>query len=301
VRIFRFDDEVSIPVTRFGSRFRIGPLAGEVSGAQVQVLHVPPGGSIGRHPAAAPQLLAVVAGRGTVTGGDGAGRELGPGYAALWDAGEEHGTSSDEGLTAVCVEGRFEVWAMGVTTEIVVADYDPAWPAWFEAVRAHVWPAVEDVAVRVDHVGSTSVPGLAAKPVIDLDVVVATEADVRPAIDGLAGVGYRWRGDLGVSGREAFKAPAAGDLPAHHLYLVVEDSKAHLDHWLLRDLLRSDGEARERYAALKRRNVGLADGDMDVYVAAKAELVAELLTRARAERGLPPATYWRPGMAGGQQ
>jgi len=294
VRIFRFDDEVSIPITRFGSRFRIGPLAGEVTGAQVQVMHVPAGGSIGRHPAAAAQLLAVVAGRGTVTGGDGAGREVGPGYAALWDAGEEHGTTSDEGLTAVCIEGRFEVWAMGVTADIVVADHDPAWPDWFEAVRAHVWPAVEDVALRVDHVGSTSVPGLAAKPVIDLDVVVATEADVRPAIQRLAGLGYRWRGDLGVPGREAFKAPAASDLPAHHLYLVVEDSKAHLDHWLLRDLLRSDPGARERYAALKRRNVDLADGDMDVYVAAKAELVAELLTRARAERSLPPATYWRP-------
>jgi GrpB-like predicted nucleotidyltransferase (UPF0157 family)/mannose-6-phosphate isomerase-like protein (cupin superfamily) len=299
VRIFRFDDEVSIPVTRFGSRFRIGPLAGKVSGAQVQVMHVPPGGSIGRHPAAAPQLLAVLAGRGTVTGGDGASRELGPGYAVLWDAGEEHGTSSDEGLTAVCLEGRFEVWAMGVTADIVVADYDAAWPGWFEAIRAHVWPAVEDVALRIDHVGSTSVPGLAAKPVIDLDVVVATEAAVPPAIDRLAGLGYRWRGDLGVPGREAFKAPAPGDLPAHHLYLVVEDSKAHLDHWLLRDLLLSDPEARERYAALKRRNVDLADGDMDVYVAAKAELVAELLTRARAERGLPPAAYWRPGASGG--
>jgi len=301
VRIFRFDDDVSIPVTRFGSRFRIGPLAGDVTGAQVQVLHVPPGGSIGRHPAAAPQLLAVVAGRGTVSGGDGTGRQVGPGYAALWEAGEEHGTTTDEGLTAVCIEGRFEVWAMGVTAEIVVADYDPAWPDWFEAVRAHVWPAVEDRALRVDHVGSTSVPGLAAKPIIDLDVVVATEEDVRPAIQRLAGLGYRWRGDLGVPGREAFEASATRDLPAHHLYVVVEDNKAHLDHWLLRDLLRSDPEAREHYAALKRRNLDLADGDMDVYVAAKAELVAELLTRARAERGLPPATYWRPGSSDGEQ
>ena len=129
---------------------------------------------------------------------------------------------------------------------------------------------------------------------------MATDADVRPAMQRLAGLGYRWRGDLGVPGREAFKAPAASDLPAHHLYLVVEDSKAHLDHWLLRDLLRSDPRARERYAALKRRNADLADDDMDVYVAAKAELVAELLTRARAERGLPPATYWRPGTGDGE-
>ena len=83
-------------------------------------------------------------------------------------------------------------------------------------------------------------------------------------------------------------------LPPHNLYLVVENNKAHVDHWLLRDMLRGDPEARERYAALKRRNVVLANRDIDVYVAAKATLVAELLTQARAARGLPPETYWQP-------
>ena len=69
--------------------------------------------------------------------------------------------------------------------------------------------------------------------------------------------------------------------------MVVENNKAHLDHWLLRDLLREDPSARQSYAALKRRNRDLADGDMDFYVAAKAALVAELLTRARTERLAP--------------
>jgi GrpB-like predicted nucleotidyltransferase (UPF0157 family) len=78
--------------------------------------------------------------------------------------------------------------------------------------------------------------------------------------------------------------------------VVVEDNKAHLDHWLLRDLLRADADARQRYATLKRRNQELAAGDMDFYVAAKAGLVAELLTRARAERGLPPAPNWQPDL-----
>jgi GrpB-like predicted nucleotidyltransferase (UPF0157 family) len=75
---------------------------------------------------------------------------------------------------------------------------------------------------------------------------------------------------------------------------VVDGSKAHLDHVLLRDLLREDPDARNRYAVLKRANVTTAAGDIDVYVAAKASLVAELLTRARAERGYPPAEYWTP-------
>ena len=213
---------------------------------------------------------------------------------ARWHAGEEHEAGTDTGLTAVIVEGSFDVWALGVTAEIIVSDYDPAWPEWFERVCDKVWPAVSDVAVRIDHVGSTSVPGLAAKPIIDMDIVVASDQDVQPVIERLASIGYRWRGDLGVEGRQAFKPVEEEGLPRHHLYLVVEGTKAHLDHVLLRDLLREDPDARRRYAILKRVNVTAATGDMDVYIAAKATLVAELLTRARAERGYPLVEYWRP-------
>ncbi len=145
-------------------------------------------------------------------------------------------------------------------------------------------PAIMDVAIGVDHVGSTSVPGLAAKPIIDVDIVVATEGDVAIVIERLDGIGYRWRGDLGVLGREAFAAPSHVDLPTHHLYVVVKDNRAHMDHWLLRDLLRSDRQARDGYSALKRQNVELAQGDMDVYLARKAGFVAGLLKRARGVR-----------------
>jgi GrpB-like predicted nucleotidyltransferase (UPF0157 family) len=294
MRIFRFDPEVSVPIRDFGSRFRIGRLTGQDSRVQVAIAHLEPGGLIGRHPAVAQQLLGVVAGSGWVSGSEGIRQPIRPGYAALWLAGESHEAGTEEGLTAVCIEGSFEVWALAVTQEIVVADYDPAWPDWFEQIRARVWPVVADVALRIDHVGSTSVPGLAAKPIIDMDIVVASNEQVQPAIERLAGIGYRWRGDLGVAGREAFGPPPDPPLPRHHLYLVVEDNKAHLDHWLLRDLLRGDAEARQRYGRLKRANVELAAGDIDVYVAAKAALVAELLTRARAERGFPPVAYWVP-------
>jgi GrpB-like predicted nucleotidyltransferase (UPF0157 family)/quercetin dioxygenase-like cupin family protein len=289
MRLFRFDEEVSLPIAQFGSRFRAGPLTGDDARVRVQVMHLPPNGLIGRHRARTQQLFAVVTGHGRVSGHDRRSRTIGQGYAALWDPGEEHDASSDEGLTAVCVEGEFEVWAISVTQDIVISDYDPTWPAWFDTVRRHVWPAVRDVALCIDHVGSTAVPGLAAKPVIDLDIVVASDHDARLAIEQLATLGYRWRGDLGVPGREAFTAIDDQALPPHNLYVVVENNKAHVDHWLLRDVLRTEPEARRRYAALKKRNAQLADRDIDVYVAAKADFVADLLTRARAERGLPPA------------
>jgi GrpB-like predicted nucleotidyltransferase (UPF0157 family) len=296
VRIFRFDPEVSIPIQRFGSDFRIGRLTGDDTRGRVQILHLAPGGRVGRHRAGLRQLFAVVAGSGWVSGGDGKRRPIQAGQAAVWEPDEEHDAASDDGLTAVCVEGTFEMRAMAVTKDIVVVDYDSDWPDWFERARAYVWPVVKDLALRIDHVGSTSVPGLAAKPIIDMDIVVADESQVRLVIDALGPLGYQWIGDLGVEGRQAFEASQQAELPPHHLYLVVESNKAHLDHVLLRDLLRADPEARRRYGQLKRANVILAQGDMDVYVAAKARLVAELLTRARAEQGLEPSTYWQPDM-----
>lgn len=181
-----------------------------------------------------------------------------------------------------------------MTKEIVVVPYDERWPSYFERIAETLAPHVGDVALRIDHVGSTAVPGLAAKPIIDLDIVVSHASDVKHVIGCLEGAGYRWLGDLGISGREAFSPVVDSDLPEHHLYVVVENNRAHLDHLLLRDLLRDDREARTEYGDVKASNARAADGDMEFYIAAKAHLVAQLLTRARSERGLPPVDYWIP-------
>jgi GrpB-like predicted nucleotidyltransferase (UPF0157 family)/quercetin dioxygenase-like cupin family protein len=299
MQIHRFDDDYLIPITEHGSDFRIGPLTGESGPVQVSFMSLPAGGLIGRHPTVGRQLLCVVGGKGWVVGGDGLRRTIRSGEAACWEPGEEHETGSDGGMTAVCIEGEFDVLARSVLREIVVVDYDPQWAVWFEQVRAYVWPAVEDIALRIDHVGSTSVHGLAAKPIIDMDIVVPADDAVRPGIDRVKSLGYRWLGELGVVGRQAFMpaGPPPADFPPHHLYLVVEDNRAHLDHWLLRDLLRDDADARRQYGDLKRRNAEISGGDIDLYGQNKAELVAELLARARAERGLEPVEYWEPPRA----
>ena len=178
--------------------------------------------------------------------------------------------------------------------EIVVAPYDRAWTQWFDEISAVVWPAVADFALRLDHIGSTAVPGLAAKPIIDIDIVVATPESLAKIPPRLAEIEYEALGDLGVVGREAFAPLYPDRLPEHHLYLVVENNKAHLDHWLLRDHLRASAEARARYAAEKQDNARESHGDLGVYTARKAALVAEMLTVARAERGFPPEQYWTP-------
>ncbi len=154
-----------------------------------------------------------------------------------------------------------------------VVDYDPRWPGDFAAIRAEL-PA----AWTVEHVGSTSVPGLAAKPIIDLDIVVEPR-EVPAVIAELAGLGWVHEGDGGIPGRDAFLARA--DLPPHHLYVVVAGGKAHRDHVDLRDLLRAHPHLAARYGALKRELSPLIATDRAAYGRAKDDLVAELLNIAR--------------------
>src|SRR5688572_23931561 len=128
---------------------------------------------------------------------------------------------------------------------IVVVDYDPAWPEIFEQLRAYVWSAVHDVALAVEHVGSTSVPGLAAKPIIDMSVIVASEHKVPVTIARLATLGYVHLGTLGVEGREAFRRPEglpAHKLPAHNLYVCPQGSLGLQNHLAVRDHLRTHPE-----------------------------------------------------------
>lgn len=81
---------------------------------------------------------------------------------------------------------------------IVAVDYDPTWPEVFQRLRALVWEAVQDFALGIEHVGSTSVPGLATKPIMEVDVVVAAEADLALAMERLTALGYAHRGNLGI-------------------------------------------------------------------------------------------------------
>jgi GrpB-like predicted nucleotidyltransferase (UPF0157 family)/aminoglycoside phosphotransferase (APT) family kinase protein len=161
----------------------------------------------------------------------------------------------------------------------VVVDYDPAWPTEFEILRAAADAALGEILHVTEHVGSTAVPGLAAKPIIDIDVVVPSAAAVGPAVAALARAGWQPEGEKGISGREAFLPPPG--LQYHHLYVVVQGSQAHRDHVDLRDFLRAHPEQAARYAELKRELAPLLRTDREAYVDGKADLVTDLLRRAR--------------------
>jgi GrpB-like predicted nucleotidyltransferase (UPF0157 family) len=161
---------------------------------------------------------------------------------------------------------------------VVVADYDSAWPALFQKLREQIAAALGPLAIAIEHVGSTSVPGMCAKPIVDLDVLVRPE-DVPAAIAAVEALGYRHEGNLGIEGREAFRWTAK--FPEHHLYVCPEGSPAFERHVLVRDYLRTHpGEARE-YAELKKRLAKQHHDNRTKYQEAKAAYVDSLLKQAR--------------------
>ncbi|MEU5683855.1 GrpB family protein [Streptomyces venezuelae] len=175
-----------------------------------------------------------------------------------------------------------------MSDSIVISDHTPHWADQFRQLHAQLAPHVEDISVSIEHVGSTAVPGCAAKPIIDVDIVVADASVMPTLIARLTDRGYRHEGDLGITGREAFRAPEH-PVP-HHLYGVVEGTKPHLDHVLFRDHLRRNPDEVRRYAELKRALARRFTGDAAgraAYTDAKSGLVAELLAKAYATAPRP--------------
>jgi len=161
---------------------------------------------------------------------------------------------------------------------IAIVDYDSAWATHFDELRATIWPAVSRVALGIEHVGSTSVPGLAAKPVIDIDIVIASADHLRAAIDVLAAIGYTHRGDLGVPGRDAFDAPAGAR--EHNLYVCVDGCASLRNHLAVRDYLRRCPEAVAEYSDLKRGLAARHPRDIDAYIAGKTDFLCRILDKA---------------------
>jgi GrpB-like predicted nucleotidyltransferase (UPF0157 family) len=165
--------------------------------------------------------------------------------------------------------------------DVVVVDYDPAWAEAFGRIRDFLAPAVSKHAVAIEHVGSTSVVGLAAKPIIDVDIVVASLEASKAAIAGLESLGFEHRGDLGVPGREAFsKHP---DLPPANIYVVLRTSTAFRNHIALRDYLRRHPYAATEYGALKKELAGKFPNDIDGYIDGKTDFIVNLLQLAGLE------------------
>ncbi len=179
-------------------------------------------------------------------------------------------------------EMRHLVYA-GDTPLVKVVPARESWAAQFESLKRRVGEALGEIGFRIEHVGSTSVPGLAAKPIIDADVVLKDWSSFPETAKRLEQAGWHHRGDLGIPGREAFAASMRLNF-AHHLYVCREGITALDNHLKLRDYLRSHPDAVERYGALKMKLASLYPESVLHYCVAKSDLIADMLGAA----GLDP-------------
>lgn len=169
--------------------------------------------------------------------------------------------------------------------DIIIEDYSQTWPLQFEAMKNVYEQLLGTLLQSVEHVGSTSVPGLAAKPVLDIDLVISNEDQLPAVIRILQHAGYLYRGDLGIKDRYAFKAlnehaPDNGtkqQWPAHHLYCCIAGSTSLINHIVLRNALRRDATLRSDYEVLKKKLAASVQGDIDAYVEGKSIFISEVL------------------------
>lgn len=130
--------------------------------------------------------------------------------------------------------------------------------------------------IGIEHVGSTSVEGLSAKPCIDIDVVIKDYSVFNTIVSKLEAIGYIYEGNLGIEGREAFKYFNKPHLQTHHLYVCPQQSKELHRHLTFRDFLRSNPEAVKKYGAVKEKAAQLFPDDIEKYIEYKSPCIEEL-------------------------
>lgn len=166
---------------------------------------------------------------------------------------------------------------------VQVVGPDPTWPEQFRLVREHLLGCLGAAAVSIEHIGSTSVPGLAAKPTIDVLVVVDDTDEVLARSGPLAALGFEYRPDAWPDPRRhLFLRRVVDGRRTHHLHVVPVGSPEIDDYLTLRDYLRTHPAEASAYQDHKHQLVADTGGERDAYVERKAAYVDDLLTRARA-------------------
>ena len=174
-----------------------------------------------------------------------------------------------------------------VREHVAVVPYDPIWPRLFEQERDHLWSCLpRDLVKRIEHFGSTAVPGLPAKPIVDMLVEVtdleATKRRIAPLLEA-QGYDYFWRPSQGDDGPPFYawfiKRDDTGTR-THHIHMV----EAHFEHWdrlLFRDYLARCPDVAREYGELKQRLAERHDRDRVAYTTAKTEFILAVTAKAK--------------------
>lgn len=165
-----------------------------------------------------------------------------------------------------------------MANSLTLSAYDPLWPAEFRTEADRIARTCDDLEIRLEHVGSTAVPGLSAKPIIDIAAGVPPRVDRQPYIQALKELGYAHFGAYGIPGRDYFRR---GTPDSHHVHMYSWSSRHWRDHLLFRDYLRTHDAARMEYEILKRQLAIEHAADRRQYQSEKAPFIQAILRAAR--------------------
>ena len=166
---------------------------------------------------------------------------------------------------------------------LIVLPYDPNWKTEFERIRDYLLEQIGDLVLEIKHVGSTSVPGLCAKPIIDI-VAVMDSYDVFPEIIArLEKVGFEHRGDQGIKEREVFKRLIPDDFMDYHFYVYPKDSEENRHQTIFRNALLNNKDIADEYGKLKMRLIDEVNGDRVRYTDSKTDFIEGVISKAMKE------------------
>ena len=160
--------------------------------------------------------------------------------------------------------------------KVIVALYDEVWKSAFEEIKKEIEDIIGDLIIGIEHVGSTSVEGLSAKPCIDVDVIIKDYGMFDVVVRKLETIGYRHVGNQGIKDREVFKCLDKPYLQKHHLYVCSQQSEELHRHITFRDFLRKTPEAVKKYGSTKEIAAQLFPDDMEKYIEYKSPCIEEL-------------------------
>ena len=166
------------------------------------------------------------------------------------------------------------------TKRVVVEKWNPQWKYEYEKIVDSLGKDIIYNSIKIEHVGSTSVEGLSAKPVIDLDIVI--EKDKFAIIKELLNKKrYEYEGDLGIEGREAFSYSGKEELMTHHLYVCPKDSKELFKHITFRNFLKNNPALAAEYSKVKEQAAVLYPDDIDKYMEFKSKIIEKIYKKCR--------------------
>jgi GrpB-like predicted nucleotidyltransferase (UPF0157 family) len=172
---------------------------------------------------------------------------------------------------------------------MLIQKYNPNWIKDFNDIKNVITEALINLNVQIEHVGSTSIPNLAAKPIIDIDIVFETPKEFEVIKSGLEKIGYYHNGNQGILNRDVFKRIKTDakheilDSTAHHLYVCPSDSAELQRHILFRDYLKSNEDARIQYQSLKYALAEEANQDRKKYAELKEMKASEFINTVIAQ------------------